>query len=181
MAEELGRSRLDTLTARAKQLGAKGLVWMKVAEEGSLEGPVTKFLSDSEQAGLSAALGAEPGDVLLIVADEWATSCEVLGQLRNDLGPAPRAPGAVPLRVGGRLPALRQAGRRRRPAGPKPGHHPFTRPHPDDLAPARGTDPLVRPQPQAYDLVLNGWELGSGSIRIHQSPTSSAASSACPR
>ena len=61
VAEELGRSRLDALTARAKQLGAKGLVWMKVAEEGSLEGPVTKFLSDSELAGLGAGLGAGPG------------------------------------------------------------------------------------------------------------------------
>ena len=164
MAEELGRSRLDALTARAKQLGAKGLVWMKVAEEGSLEGPVTKFLSESEQAGLSSALAAEPGDVLLIVADEWATTCEVLGQLRNDLGRPPVHEGPYryvwvvdfPLFVG-----IDEATGR-----PKPGHHPFTRVHPDDLDRLEAEPLSVRSR--AYDLVLNGWELGSGSIRIHE-------------
>ena len=131
---------------------------MKVAEEGSLEGPVTKFLSESEQAGLSSALGAEPGDVLLIVADEWATTCEVLGQLRNDLGRPPVHEGPYryvwvvdfPLFVG----VDEATGR------PKPGHHPFTRVHPDDLDRLE-TEPLTV-RSRAYDLVLNGWELGSG-------------------
>ena len=88
-AEEYGRNKLDGLTDRAKQLGAKGLVWFKVAEEGSLEGPVTKFLTDAEQAALSSTIDAQPGDLLLIVADEWMTTCEVLGQLRNDLARPP--------------------------------------------------------------------------------------------
>ena len=163
-AEDFGRSKLDGLTDRAKQLGAKGLVWMKVAEEGSLEGPVTKFLSDGEQAALSSAIGAAPGDLLLIVADEWMRTCEVLGQLRNDLGRPPVHQGPYryvwvvdfPLFVG----VDEATGR------PKPGHHPFTRVHPDDLDRLE-SDPLsVRSR--AYDLVLNGWELGSGSIRIHE-------------
>ena len=88
-AEEYGRNKLDGLTDRAKQLGAKGLVWLKVGAEGALESPVVKFLSAAEQDAVRSALGAEPGDLLLIVADEWATTCEVLGQLRNDLGRPP--------------------------------------------------------------------------------------------
>jgi aspartyl-tRNA synthetase len=163
-AEGYSRNKLDALTDRAKQLGAKGLVWMKVAEEGSLEAPVTKFVSDAEQEALSAAIGAQPGDLLLIVADEWTRTCEVLGQLRNDLGRPPVHEGPYcyvwvvdfPLFVG----VDPGTGR------PKPGHHPFTRVHPDDVDKLE-TDPLsVRSR--AYDLVLNGWELGSGSIRIHE-------------
>ena len=131
---------------------------------GFARGPVTKFLTEAEQAALSAAIGAEPGDLLLLVADEWATTCEVLGQLRNDLGRPPVHEGPYryvwvvdfPLFVG--IDAT--TGR------PKPGHHPFTRVHPDDVDKLE-SDPLsVRSR--AYDLVLNGWELGSGSIRIHE-------------
>ncbi|MFL6204016.1 MAG: aspartate--tRNA ligase [Acidimicrobiales bacterium] len=162
-AEGHGRNKLDGLTDRAKALGAKGLVWMKVGGDGALDSPVAKFLSDSEQAALSTALGAEPGDLLLLVADEWMTACEVLGQLRNDLARPPVHEGPYryvwvldfPMFIG------------RTPEGtPKPGHHPFTRPHPDDVDKLE-TDPMsVRSK--AYDLVLNGWELGSGSLRIHE-------------
>jgi aspartyl-tRNA synthetase len=107
---------------------------------------------------------AEAGDLVLIVADEWATTCEVLGTLRNDLGRPPVHEGPYryvwvvefPLFVG----VDRETGQ------PKAGHHPFTMPHPDDVELIE-TDPLgVRSI--AYDLVLNGWELGSGSIRIHE-------------
>lgn len=163
-ADEFGRNRLDALTDRAKKMGAKGLVWIKVGADSTLESPVVKFLGDSERAELTKALGAEPGDLLLIVADEWMTTCEVLGQLRNDIGRPPVHEGPYryvwvtefPLFVG----VDKDSGR------PKPGHHPFCRPHPDDLDKFE-TDPLsVRAL--AYDLVLNGWELGSGSIRIHE-------------
>jgi aspartyl-tRNA synthetase len=163
-AAELGRNKLDRLTEQAKQLGAKGLVWLKVAEDGSLDAPVAKFLSDDERRDLVGALGAQPGDVLLVVADEWAVTCEVLGHLRNELGRPPVHEGPYryvwivdfPMFVG--VDAV--TGR------PKPGHHPFTRPHPEDVDRLE-TDPLsVRSR--AYDLVLNGWELGSGSIRIHE-------------
>jgi aspartyl-tRNA synthetase len=163
-AEEFGRNKLDQLTDRAKSMGAKGLVWMKVAADGSLESPVAKFLSASEQTALAERLGTQPGDLVLIVADSWTTTCEVLGHLRNDLGRPPVHEGPYryvwvtefPLFVG-----TDDAGK------PRPGHHPFCMPHPDDLD-LFETDPLsVRAL--AYDLVLNGWELGSGSIRIHDS------------
>jgi len=163
-AEELGRNKLDGLTDRAKKMGAKGLVWMKVATDGSLDSPVSKFLSTTEQSAVLSRLECAPGDLVLIVADEWMTTCEVLGQLRNDLGRPPVHQGPYryvwvvefPLFVG----VDKETGR------PKPGHHPFCRPHPDDLDKFE-TDPLsVRAL--AYDLVLNGWELGSGSIRIHE-------------
>jgi aspartyl-tRNA synthetase len=163
-ADEYGRNQLDKLTDRAKQLGAKGLVWLKVTTDG-LESPVAKFLTDAEQAALRERVGAEAGDLVLVVADEWATTCEVLGQLRNDLGRPPVHEGPYryvwvvefPLFVG----VDDETGR------PKPGHHPFCMPHPDDLD-QLATDPMsVRAL--AYDLVLNGWELGSGSIRIHES------------
>ena len=163
-AEEFGRNKLDGLTDRAKKLGAKGLVWMKVAGDGSLDSPVAKFLSADESRDITDRLAARPGDLLLIVADEWSTTCEVLGQLRNDLGRPPVHEGPYryvwvvefPLFVG----VDKESGQ------PKPGHHPFCMPHPDDLDKFE-TDPLsVRSL--AYDLVLNGWELGSGSIRIHE-------------
>src|SRR4029079_17162761 len=80
-AEEYGRNKLDQMTDRAKQMGAKGLVWMKAAADGTLESPVVKFLSETELATVRERLGVEAGDLVLIVADEWMTTCEVLGQL----------------------------------------------------------------------------------------------------
>jgi aspartyl-tRNA synthetase len=162
-AAEYGRNQLDKLTDRAKSLGAKGLVWLKVTPEG-FDSPVAKFLSEDEAAAVRTTMAAEPDDLLLIVADEWETTCDVLGTLRNDLGRPPVHEGPYryvwvvefPLFVG----VDKETGR------PKPGHHPFTMPHPDDVDSIE-TDPLsVRSI--AYDLVLNGWELGSGSIRIHE-------------
>ena len=158
-----GRNKLDQMTDRAKQLGAKGLVWMRVGESSALDSPVAKFLTDAEKQALLARMSAQPGDLLLLVADEWATTCEVLGQLRNDIGRPPVHEGPYryvwvvdfPLFVG----INAQTGR------PQPGHHPFCQPNPEDISRLE-TDPMsVRAL--AYDLVLNGWELGSGSIRIH--------------
>ena len=163
-AEEYGRNKLDGLTDRAKKMGAKGLVWLKVAADGTFESPVAKFLSEAEAAAVRERLAAQPGDLILIVADEWSTTCEVLGQLRNDLGRPPVFEGPYrylwvvdfPMFVG-----VDEASGR-----PKPGHHPFTQPHPEDVH-LLESDPM-NVRSQAYDLVLNGWELGSGSIRIHQ-------------
>ncbi|HEY3483903.1 MAG TPA: aspartate--tRNA ligase, partial [Ilumatobacteraceae bacterium] len=163
-AADFGRNQLDKLTDRAKSLGAKGLVWLRVTSDG-LDSPVAKFLSADESSALIERMSAEDGDLVLVVADEWATTCDVLGTLRNDLGRPPVYEGPYryvwvvefPLFVG--IDAT--TGR------PKPGHHPFCMPHPDDLH-LLETDPMsVRAL--AYDLVLNGWELGSGSIRIHDS------------
>jgi aspartyl-tRNA synthetase len=165
---ELGRARLDALTDRAKQLGAAGLVWMRVRDGSVIDSPVVKFLSEAEQLGLIDALGAEPGDLMLLVAGARRLADHVLGTLRVDLGRPPVHEGGLhfvwvvdfPLFEG-----LDGDGR------PIPAHHPFTMPHPDDLellAGAHGEE-LLAVRSQAYDLVLNGWELGSGSVRIHRS------------
>ena len=157
------RSRLDALTDRAKSLGAAGLVWMRVRDGRALESPVAKFLSDTEQIGLVDALGAEPGDLLLLVAGERPMVRSVLGTLRLDLGRPPVGAGLQFLWVVD-FPLFEsidaQTGR------PVSAHHPFTSPHPDDVG-LLESDPLAV-RSQSYDLVLNGWELGSGSVRIHR-------------
>ena len=163
-AAAFGRNKLDGLTDRAKKIGAKGLVWMKIGPDSAIDSPVAKFLSDDEKSALVAAMGATEGDLLLLVADEWDTTCEVLGQLRNDIGRPPVHEGPYkyvwvtefPLFIG----IDPVSGR------PRPGHHPFCHPHPDDMS-LFDTEPL-KVRALAYDLVLNGWELGSGSIRIHE-------------
>jgi aspartyl-tRNA synthetase len=136
---------------------------MRAGAGGSLESPVVKFLSSEEQEALVKETGAQQGDLLLLVADEWRAACHVLGLLRLELGRPPVSEGGYhflwvtdfPLFDG-----VDEAGR------PQSAHHPFTMPNLDDLEHLE-TDPLsVRSQ--AYDLVLNGWELGSGSVRIHR-------------
>ncbi len=163
---DASRSVLDGLVDRAKGLGAAGLVWMRVQAGSTLESPVAKFLTASEQAAIVGALGAVPGDLVLIVAGARRRTNEVLGALRLDLGRPPIAEGGlVPLWVVDfpLFEALTDAGQ------PIPAHHPFTQPHPDDvgfLDTATG-EAFLDIRSQAYDLVLNGWELGSGSVRIH--------------
>ncbi len=156
----LGRGRTDALTELARSFGAKGLAWLKRgAGDGALEGPILKFLSDEERAGLPG----EPGDLLLFVADERPVVNKVLGLLRLEVGRPPVNEGGLqavwvvdfPLFDG-----VDDAGR------PMSAHHPFTMPHQEDLD-LLDTDPLAV-RSQAYDLVLNGWELGSGSVRIHR-------------
>ena len=156
------RSKLDALTDQAKSLGAKGLAWFRVTNEG-LDSPLARFLSESEAAAVQSVDGAKVGDLVLVVADEYVEACRVLGALRVTLGSLPVGEGPhhyvwvteFPLFEGidddGNLQAA---------------HHPFTMPQPDDLSLIE-SDPL-RVRSQAYDLVLNGWELGSGSVRIHR-------------
>jgi aspartyl-tRNA synthetase len=138
-----------------------------VGEAGALDSPVAKFCSEPEQIGLCDALGAAPGDLLLIEAGERRLVDHVLGTLRVELGRPPVSAGGLhflwvvdfPLFEG-----LDDDG------NPIPAHHPFTMPHPDDLElleHGRGED-LLGVRSLAYDLVLNGWELGSGSVRIHR-------------
>ena len=158
-----GRSKLDAFTDRAKQMGAKGLVWIKVGDDLAMDSPVAKFLSDTERAILLQQMQAKSGDLLLLVADEWSTSCEVLGHLRNEIGRPPVHEG--PYRYVWVIDFPLFVGINATTGKPQPGHHPFCQPHPDDIERLE-TDPMsVRAL--AYDLVLNGWELGSGSIRIH--------------
>ncbi|HEY7138364.1 MAG TPA: aspartate--tRNA ligase [Acidimicrobiia bacterium] len=163
----MSRSQLDALTDRAKSLGAAGLVWMRVGEQGALDSPVAKFLSESEQLALVDALGAVTGDLVLIVAGQRVVANRVLGQLRLDLGRPPVNEGGLQFLWVVDFPLFEElddAGR------PVPAHHPFTMPHVDDISlleTASGED-LLKVRSQAYDLVLNGWELGSGSVRIHR-------------
>jgi aspartyl-tRNA synthetase len=163
---EASRNVVDGLVDRAKQLGAAGLVWMRVRHSDgavALESPVAKFLSDGERDGVITTLGAEPGDLVLIAAGPWATTVSVLGQLRLDLGRPPINEGGLHFLWVVDFPLFEGIGDDGRPV---PAHHPFTSPHPDDMA-LMDSDPLLV-RSQAYDLVLNGWELGSGSVRIHR-------------
>jgi aspartyl-tRNA synthetase len=160
---DASRSRLGALTDRAKSLGAAGLVWMRVRDGGTLESPILKFLSESEQLGLIDALGASAGDLLLIVAGDRPMVRSVLGTLRLDLGRPPISEGLHFLWVVD-FPLFESISK---DTGlPVPAHHPFTMPHPDDID-RMESDPLSVRSP-AYDLVLNGWELGSGSVRVHR-------------
>ncbi|MBV8385903.1 MAG: aspartate--tRNA ligase [Acidimicrobiia bacterium] len=159
---DISRNRLDALTDMCKQWGAKGLAWFKV-RENELEGQLTRFMSEQEQDALRLAMNAEPGDLILVIADERPLVRTILGRLRLELGRPPVYEGGLhylwvtdfPLFEG-----LDDAGR------PMPAHHPFTMPHPDDIEKMESEPLSVRSQ--AYDLVLNGWELGSGSVRIHR-------------
>jgi len=159
-AGALGLSRfgLDGISSRAQELGAKGLVWLVVEEDGSLRSPVAKFLSGDELSGISTTLRGETGDVLLLVADESTTALEVLGQIRLDLGqPSGHEELAYLFVVD--FPVFE-----RNDDGDWVAlHHPFTAPV--DVREMR-EDP-GHAISKAYDLVLNGSELGSGSVRIH--------------
>ncbi len=161
----LGRNRLDALVDRAKELGAQGLAWFKVTstEPVALTSPLDKVLSDAERAGLVSGTDAQPGDLVLVVADEWRTACDVLGQLRLDLGRPPVGEGDRRFLWVTEFPLFDGTDDE---GNPQAAHHPFTMPHPDDIE-LLGSDP-ARVRSQAYDLVLNGSELGSGSIRIHR-------------
>ncbi|MHB8244873.1 MAG: aspartate--tRNA ligase [Acidimicrobiales bacterium] len=165
---KLGRGRLDALTDRAKQLGAAGLVWLRVVpgEQGTrvaLDSPVAKFLSPEVEQKIVAATSAEPDDLLLVIAGEHQLVCRVLGQLRLDLGQPPVSERPYCYLWVTDFPLFEGVDDK---GNPLAAHHPFTMPHPDDLG-LLETDPLAV-RSQSYDLVLNGWELGSGSIRIHR-------------
>lgn len=160
---DLGRNRLDALTDRAKALGARGLVWLRVGPDATLDSPVAKFLSDEESAALVGAVAAVAGDLVLVVADERPVARAVLGQLRLDLGRPPVGAGERRFAWITEFPLFEGLDADGRPV---PAHHAFTMPHAEDLE-LLESDPLAV-RSQSYDLVLNGWELGSGSIRIHR-------------
>jgi aspartyl-tRNA synthetase len=157
------RSKIDDLTDQAKKAGAAGLAWFKVTDGPSpLEGPLVRHLSDEETVGLIAATKGEPGDLVLAVSDEYATACLALGTLRTAIGAPPVSEGPHRYVWVVDFPMFELSA----DGTPTPAHHPFTMPYAEDL-PLLETDPL-RVRSQAYDLVLNGWELGSGSVRIHR-------------
>ena len=169
---EFSRAKLDELTNQAKGLGAKGLAWFRITADG-LDSPLAKFLNETESAALRGVDGAEVGDMVFAVADSYTEACKVLGAIRVTLGSPPVSEGPhryvwvteFPMFEGidddGNLQAA---------------HHPFTMPHVDDLDLIESEPLKVRSQ--AYDLVLNGWELGSGSVRIHRADIQSRIFSA---
>jgi aspartyl-tRNA synthetase len=157
---ELPRSELDALTELAKQHGAKGLVWAFVQDDGTLRSPIAKFLSEPEVAAIISQLDASPGDLLLIVADEPTTTGQALAGLRMELARRfdliPRARHDILWIV--EFPAFEWISDEGRWQAM---HHPFTAPRGDLDDPASLSS-------RAYDLVLDGTEIGGGSIRIHQ-------------
>jgi aspartyl-tRNA synthetase len=154
----LSRSGLDSLVDRAQQLGAKGLIWLVVEEDGSLRSPVAKFLTDDEKAAVKQSLAAAPGDVLLLAADGPKVVGNVLGQLRLELG-RPDGHDELSFLWVVDFPVFAET----EGGDLVPAHHPFTSPVSVDEMRDNPKEAVSK----AYDLVLNGSELGSGSVRIH--------------
>jgi aspartyl-tRNA synthetase len=156
------RARLDQLTEQAKSLGAKGLAWFRITAEG-LDSPLARFLSADEASALATLDGATVGDLVLVVADEYELACHVLGALRVTIGSPPVGDGPYKYVWVTDFPMFEGVDE---DGNLQAAHHPFTMPHVEDLE-LIDSDPL-KVRAQAYDLVLNGWELGSGSVRIHR-------------
>ena len=167
--EALSRNQVDALVETCQLWGAKGLAWMKVIDGESgpvLDAGVAKFLSADESSQVVAALEAQPGDMVFLVADERRLVRHVLGLLRLELGRPPVNEGGLNFLWVVDFPLFESINDNGKPV---PSHHPFTMPHEDDwaLLDEEG-EALLDVRSQAYDLVLNGWELGSGSIRINR-------------
>lgn len=163
-ASKYSRKDIDALGEFAARYGAKGLAWLKAENEG-LKGPVAKFFTEAEQSQIAAATNAETGDLLLFVADKKSVVADALGALRNKLG---KELGLIDESKFNFLwvtdwPLLEydeEAGRY------TAAHHPFTMPFEEDIEKLE-TDP-ASVKAQAYDIVLNGYELGGGSLRIYK-------------
>jgi aspartyl-tRNA synthetase len=160
----LSRKEIDDLTEFVKIYGAKGLAWVKIQEDGSWQSPIAKFFTEREIGLMDEALHAEPGDLLLFVADTFRVANEALGRLRCHLGHKLGLARQDDFRFVWitDFPLLEWDGDARRHVAV---HHPFTAPMDEDLPLLDGDPGSVRAQ--AYDLVLNGSEIGGGSIRIH--------------
>lgn len=157
------RNQLDVLTDYAKNLGAGGLVWMRVTESG-VEAPVEKFLGKEKLNEIGAAMGAKPGDLLLLLSDVWTKCYTMLGTLRLEMA---RRLNLIDDRKYNLLwvtdfPMFEYDAAEKRYVAM---HHPFTSPKPEDLH-LLDSDP-AKARARAYDLVLNGSEIAGGSIRIH--------------
>ena len=174
---EAPRSRIDELVASARGFGARGLAHLSVEPTGSIKSPILKFLGEDLAERLAARAGASPGDLVLIVADTTDVANEVLGRLRTEVATTLGLADPIVLAYcwvhrfpmyqwdaeGGRWDAT---------------HNPFSGVVPEDEAllttasgdPSRPSpdDPAGRARALQYDLALNGWELGGGSVRIHR-------------
>ncbi len=166
---DITQGELRKLEDSAKALGAKGLAFIKCVE-GEWKSPILKFLSEQEQASLKDQLAMEDGDIVFFAASEWEQACTILGRVRLEAAQLLVARGLLKLDPNDykflwviEFPLMlfdEEAGRH------VASHHPFTAPVPEDISLLK-SDPL-KVKGQHYDLVLNGVELGGGSIRIHQ-------------
>jgi len=163
------QGQIETMTEYAKSFGAKGLAFIKV-EKGEWKSPIVKFFNDAEKAALTAKLKLEEGDLILFAADQWLAACEILGKIRVYCADVLKTRGKLvidPARfdflwvVDFPLLAFDKEQNRWYSS-----HHPFTAPVAADI-PLLATDPK-KVRGQHYDIVVNGVELGGGSIRIHQ-------------
>ena len=157
------RSRMDALNEAAVEAGAKGLAWVQFTSAGEVRSPVAKFFSDTEMSALRSAFEAGPGDAVMMVADARAVANEVLGALRlrlaDELGL--REPGFHTLWVVD-FPMFTWDSDEKRW---DPSHHPFTRPFDEHVDLLEDDPGAVRSY--SYDLVMNGNEIGGGTLRIH--------------
>jgi len=166
---DLTQGEIKALEEIAKSLGAKGLAFIKV-EGGEWKSPIVKFFSDAEKAALTAQLGLAEGDMLFFAAAPWEKACAILGRIRLEAAALLQKRGKLTIRaddwqflwvVDFPLMSYDEADNRYVAT-----HHPFTAPVAEDAA-YLDTDPK-KVRGQHYDVVLNGMELGGGSIRIHQ-------------
>jgi len=163
------QGQIETMTEYAKSFGAKGLAYIKV-EGGEWKSPIVKFFNEAEKAALTAKLKIEEGDLILFAADQWLTACEILGKIRLYCADVLKGQGKLAMDPNRfdflwviEFPLL---GFDREQNRWYSSHHPFTAPVASDV-------PLLKSDPkkvrgQHYDIVVNGVELGGGSIRIHQ-------------
>ena len=163
------QGQLETMTEYAKSFGAKGLAYIKV-ENGDWKSPIVRFFSEAEKSALTTKLGIQEGDLILFAADQWLTACEILGKIRlycaevlKNQGKLTIDPTAFNFLWVVDFPLLSFDREMNRWYS---SHHPFTAPVEEDI-PHLKTDPK-KVRGQHYDIVVNGVELGGGSIRIHQ-------------
>ena len=158
------RSTIDELTRKAQSYGAGGMAWIALRPDGEVYSILTKYFSESDIQAIIHAVDAHPGDFILFCADKLATVRRVLGSLRLDLGDllGLRDKNVYKFLFVTDFPQFEWSDEEKRWVAT---HHPFTMPYPEDVQYLL-TDP-GRVRAQAYDVVLNGVEMGSGSIRIH--------------
>ena len=158
------RSTIDELTRKAQSYGAGGMAWIALRPDGEVYSILTKYFSESDIQAIIQAVDAHPGDFILFCADKLATVRKVLGALRLDLGDllGLRDKNVYKFLFVTDFPQFEWSDEEKRWVAT---HHPFTMPYPEDVQYLL-TDP-GRVRAQAYDVVLNGIEMGSGSIRIH--------------
>jgi len=166
---DLTQGELKALEEIAKSLGAKGLAFIKV-EGGEWKSPIVKFLSEGEKAALTTTLGISDGDMVFFAAAPWEKACAILGRIRLEVAQLLQKRGKLAIRADDwkflwvvNFPLMSYDEERKSYVAT---HHPFTAPVPEDAHLIDSNPKAVRGQ--HYDIVLNGMELGGGSIRIHQ-------------